>query len=347
MELKYLKPKHKRRLEKYGVQESSKDVIYVQTADNWELAICRYHPLDNTNGFKHKTPVLLCHGLQSNRLTFELDAENSLVRHLLGLGYPVYSMDLRGRGLSQQPGQGGKKYGWGFFDYLHYDIPTCIKAVCDDAEVDKIHYIGHSMGGILIASHAAITESPAIKSAISIGSGLDYSQSKSVLKKLLPFHFNVARHLPAIPLFLPDKVMGFLTGWSKKGIDPALTVPNNVELDVYKKMVMTTFSPISEPVITQLSPALTEEQLGDSEHGKYQARLEEKGYPFPFLSMAGSRDLVCPLPATKTIGTDWMGFGKKFGHQHEYGHMDLIIGKHVQNEVYPHISDWLEKHNDS
>ena len=35
-------------------------------------------------------------------------------------------------------------------------------------------------------------------------------------------------------------------------------------------------------------------------------------------------------------------FGRVNGHKNDYGHDDLVIGKHARQEVYPTILEWLD-----
>lgn len=38
-------------------------------------------------------------------------------------------------------------------------------------------------------------------------------------------------------------------------------------------------------------------------------------------------------------------FGPAHGHQHHYGHFDVIVGKNASLEVWPHIQEWLDEHD--
>ncbi|MDY7025851.1 MAG: hypothetical protein SVC26_05870, partial [Pseudomonadota bacterium] len=100
--MKFLTKKAAARLRKYEIKEAAADIFYTTTPDGWELAISHYQPQENVE--QKPTPVLLCHGLGSNRITFDIDEQNSLVKPLLQAGYKVYSMELRGHGLSQKAG---------------------------------------------------------------------------------------------------------------------------------------------------------------------------------------------------------------------------------------------------
>lgn len=71
------------------LQNSTNDCLYfVTTPDGWRIALTHYPPSNSTsssNSNKHKKfPVLLCHGLSANRITFDMGPEPfpSLARYL-------------------------------------------------------------------------------------------------------------------------------------------------------------------------------------------------------------------------------------------------------------------------
>jgi hypothetical protein len=67
------------------------------------------------------------------------------------------------------------------------------------------------------------------------------------------------------------------------------------------------------------------------------------------LLISGSRDLQCPSEAVEETVRRLSGArevrvmhcGTKHGHAREYRHIDLILGKNAQHEVWPHLLDWL------
>jgi predicted alpha/beta hydrolase len=72
---------------------------------------------------------------------------------------------------------------------------------------------------------------------------------------------------------------------------------------------------------------------------------------FPVLLMAGSHDLIAP-PAAVGLAqelvsgpTTWIQLGTEHGHRADYGHGDLVIGRHAPEEIFPLISTFLEKHS--
>jgi fermentation-respiration switch protein FrsA (DUF1100 family) len=71
----------------------------------------------------------------------------------------------------------------------------------------------------------------------------------------------------------------------------------------------------------------------------------------PMLVIAGSRDRLTP-PAdlerlVGRIGSEDKTFfvaGHAGGLDHEYSHVDLVLGRFAPDEIYPRVADWLDAH---
>jgi hypothetical protein len=73
------------------------DLHYVSTRDGWRIAVVHYKARTDAST-KHKYPVLLCHGLSSNRLAYDMGADQvSFARYLANEGFDVFAIELRGK----------------------------------------------------------------------------------------------------------------------------------------------------------------------------------------------------------------------------------------------------------
>src|SRR5205085_10796008 len=94
-------------------------------------------------------PVLLCHGLASCAATWDMGHGPSLARWLAARGHSVFALELRGAGESDRPRPLGRKsYGFGVHEYLTADIPSAVERVLEATGAERLHWVGHSMGGI-------------------------------------------------------------------------------------------------------------------------------------------------------------------------------------------------------
>ena len=71
----------------------------------------------------------------------------------------------------------------------------------------------------------------------------------------------------------------------------------------------------------------------------------------PMLVIAGSRDRLTP-PAdlerlVARLGSRDKSYflaGHASGLAHEYSHVDLVLGRHAPDEIYPRVTEWLDAH---
>ena len=152
-----------------------------------------------------------------------------LARYLSLRGFDVWSLDLRGHGQSEKPKFfDSQYYAWGFEDFLKEEIPLALDYLRENALTKQIHWIGHSMGGVLLYCFLALGNSSQIKSGVIIGSSLDYSSSESGLRKIKKFK-NLIRILRVIPLGITSKILSVFVGYCFNRLESFNYWPNNVE----------------------------------------------------------------------------------------------------------------------
>ncbi len=133
---------------------------YAYTADGWRLGVRHYRP---EHPDPNKLPVVLCHGLGLNA-TFWTITDNHLPAQLNARGYEVYVFDIRGSGENGRPGRNdrinralrhtpfrerGERW-WNVNDLMRYDVPAILDYVQRDTGRDRVNWVGHSMGGMLM-----------------------------------------------------------------------------------------------------------------------------------------------------------------------------------------------------
>lgn len=339
----YVSSAEKKRMQKWQITELSQAVHFVKTADNWNIAISAYTKPEQVN---KPYPVLLCHGLGSNRLAYNLDKTHSLGLFLAEQGYDVYAVDLRGHGLSEKPGVGGsdKKWNWGFNDYAYEDLPAVMEKVQQLSGKPKLHFIGHSMGGILLYCLQALNSNLPIQSGMTIGSTLNYHDSKTVFNLFVKFK-PLTSLINKAPIHLTALFSSYMTRFSRAFIDPVYVSADNVSIENYQKLMDNAMQASTAKVLADLALAINGEGMKNREGLDYESLLEKNSYTFPILAIAGARDTQCSPEAASRFGTDWKNFGKKYGHKVDYGHMDLISGEHSPQEVWPEIQNWLDTHS--
>jgi len=329
---RFLSRRRKRHLEKWSVHETAREVLFARTGDDWTIALSRYG-----SRAERRYPVVLCHGLAANRHVWDLEASRSLARHLADTGFDVFALELRGHGRSEKPPYGKKTYDWSFFDYVQRDAPAAIDAVVRTTGASKVHWVGHSMGGILLLARLALGEAR-IASGTTIGSSLDYSNTGSAFEgliKLLP----LTRVLNPVPLGPFAAAMAPSALAFDNPIDRFNVYPANIDRELYRKLTAVGFHPVPRGVLRDLAGGFRSGGLRLPDGSMCVKQLPSS---VPVLSMAGTEDRQCSPTAARRHGTAHAVFGKVHGTREEYGHFDLIVGDRARTEVWPTLVDWLE-----
>ncbi|MCZ7582260.1 MAG: alpha/beta hydrolase [Deltaproteobacteria bacterium] len=156
---------------------------FLTTPDGWTVALHEYRPPEGAPARTH--PVLLAHGFGGNHHIFDFAEGLSVARYLAARGHRVFSLDLRGAGDSEKVALfSAKTFSWTFDAYRRHDIPAAIDAVLRLTGAKKLHWIGHSMGGML---------------GYDLGRGEDADRLASVTAISAPGRLAPAQNVPSAP----------------------------------------------------------------------------------------------------------------------------------------------------
>lgn len=119
-------------------------VSYAHTADGARLALTEVRPISPDLSV---SPALLVHGFAQTRDAF---LAGPIPRQLAARGVRTFVAELRGHGRSRMD-LGGRAFSGRqtLFDHLHRDLPALIAHVLEQTGAVRLHYMGHSMGGLL------------------------------------------------------------------------------------------------------------------------------------------------------------------------------------------------------
>jgi len=353
----------------------TKKYYYTYTDDNILLALRRYR---TQNPSPDKDPVILCHGLSYNLLFWDLRDDVSLAMYLARAGYDVWSLSLRGAAPSSQPLNSSirklvhfnldpeslltiqkrirdlKMLDWSVDDHIRYDVPAAIKFVQSQTQHNHVHWIGHSMGGMIMFAYLQqipVDEQSGVKSFVAAGVPMVMFHP---LSKPMEFLQDIQ-----LALKLGSHIVGSSAPATWGVIFGNINTPRNKLLYNNDNM--------DGGILRDLFRR-AEEEISPSELRQFLKLVESER----FQSLDGSIDYTAGLPRIKTptyflVGTldnmatvgavrycyRQVGSGqKKFGlfgqvnaYRADYGHNDIFIGKHAREEVYPTILDWLQLFN--
>lgn len=311
--------------------------LRVKTQDDVTLCVERVGPEGDCKG-----AVVLCHGLSANGLAFDLPGR-SLARFLAEQGYECFIPDLRGARHSTQP-----KGGWCIDDYIEQDLPAVLDLVREQALKGPIHWLGHSLGGLLFVMYASEHPETFVQRVITVASGLNYSQGDSVyhgLRKALPW----ARPLRKLPMGIANQVASRFSKYVHLPIENMKFYRPNVEAEVIQTLMSEGFGPVPTALLADLNTSFEAGGLARCKGTFPYADLWPL-YRFPTLMLAGSKDAQCPVEAVDGSARmishldelSVLAFGREHGHYEDYGHFDLLVGRHAPTEVWPHLVEWLD-----
>jgi alpha-beta hydrolase superfamily lysophospholipase len=326
------------------------ELRFATSDDGWRIALHRYRPAAGAPRRRH--PVILCHGLAANRVTFDLDADVSLARRLAELGFDVFCLELRGHGVSEPARLAGpRRWGFSFDDYLARDVPAAIDEVRALSRAPRVHWVGHSMGGILLYAHLASGGARALASGTAIGSGLDYTGSASAYHSVLPLR-RYGRLTPMVPIGAAMILSAPWTGRAGSALERFNLWPDNVDPRLVRRLHARCFHAVSTPVLLQLATAFEPGGLRSYDsRRRYLDDLRGAAATTPVLAVVGDRDAQCPpdagaIPLGALAGRTRLSVhGVEHGHGSHYGHFDLLIGRRARGEVWPAIEGWLAEHD--
>ncbi|MCA8924635.1 MAG: alpha/beta fold hydrolase [Planctomycetes bacterium] len=324
--------------QRYGVDPAADEVHTIHTPDGWRLALSRYRAQEA----RLAHPVLLVPGLACNRVAYDLDPERSLARWLAARGVDAWVVELRGHGLSQRPRWGAtQRYGYSFDTHATLDLPAAIEGVLARTGAPALHALGHSLGGMLL--YAALSRGEArLRSAITVASALDHSEAPSDFHALLGAA-PLVELLPATPIGAALRMAAPFGGrLPSNRLEEFNLWPPNVEPEFARRLHASAFHPVSTPVLVQLATAF---EPGGLRHADGSTRyLPPLGRAStPVLAFAGTRDRQCSPQAADTTLRAVGSRRRRLETLEDYGHFDLLIGKHAHEAVFPKVLAWLHE----
>lgn len=323
---------------------------FASTRDGWRIALHRYAAPPESHG----TPVLLCHGMGSNRFNLDGPGRTSLARHLHARGFDVWLVELRGagesrRGLALPP----IAWRWTFEDYVQHDAPAALDLVRRRTGRDKVLWVGHSLGGMVAYALLMTPAADRVAGAVTLASPGMSHVGRGAFERWTPLR-SLLRFAPErIPTGRLARLGAPLAGPLAKLLEAPLTEwgfrPENRELDVIRFMMRRGVEDLSRSLLAEFA-RWTEARRMSDRYDLFSFTDHLERVKVPMLVVAGARDGLTP-PEDLSAVFDRLGSsdktfvlaGRAGGFSHDYGHVDLVLSRNAAREVHPVVGDWLEK----
>ena len=316
------------------------EVHTVVTEDSWPIRMYRRMPANGQG-----EPVFLCHALATNHLNYELPIGHSVVDALVEAGYDCWTVDLRGNRNSPPP-KGMSRRSAHVEDYLTKDVPAALQHIHETTGFEQVHWIGHSMGGMLFYAYEATFGGENIASATTFGSPIGFKDTRvkngaiiawlaancpplfsAFVRGAAPFAKILRPQLPGLPLnwdnMHPD--LGTQAYYNLLEVPPAGVARDMNGWATRREWKMKNGELDVAAALRQCQTPLL-------------AFFAKKD---PFVNLNDAEDFMDNLPIDDKA---MVILSKEEGCEKDYNHCDIPFSPNADIEVFAHIVDWLGEH---
>lgn len=275
-----------------------------------ELALTRL----GRAGFEYDrgVPLILLPGSFSNRRFWFSPKGIGLGAYLARAGFDVWIAEMRGHGLSPRNRDYQRNT---VSDYVRYDLPAIADFV-HELNPQKAHWLGHSLGGIILAGAL----------------GGHYLDEAKIASSVL-FGSQISR------VYWPLKIPP--VEWGSRFLLKRFSLLSGSRL---KR------GPEDEPislVVESLRWHGLFGRFGDAERDWWAGLAKVQ---VPVMAVAALGDKQDPAWACekllKQFGSplsEFLCLGKLHGFNSDFGHVEMLISKEARREVWPLVEQWLRK----
>ena len=312
---------------------------WTETADGWRLAVDHHRPAGPP-----RATVIMCPGLGVNRSFFDLTPEVSLARRLTRAGFEVFNCDLRGVGASAWMGPGAPPP-FVFETHVEHDVPALIALALARSGAHRVHWVGHSMGGmLLLAWLASRPDERRIASGTIMCSPASFAEAHRQARLAMAAADRVSRVMR-----VPSSVWPWMAP-----LMPAVRFRThlldfgNFDGPVLRALLARSHERIETPLLRQFARYVRDDVWTAEDGFDFRAALGNVTAPLYF--MAGAADRIAP---PGSVESGWRAvasplkrfdvFGVRTGHAIDYCHGGLACGRTAAVEVHPRVEGWLRE----
>ncbi len=317
------------------------DEIYtVTTSDGWSLRLYRRIPASGVG-----EPVFFMHSLASNHLNFEVPHGYSLVDYLLKAGYDCWTFDSRAC-RNAIPPRRSMRYASTVDDILLKDIPPALQTIRAVTGHDRVHWIGHSMGGMLLYAYDATFQTNEIASGVTLGSPPGF-------KGYEHFSHRTLIQLDRIAYPILDRVFRGLAPYYHVWHPKSRLVPINWDNVHPKFRTKEIFHAIEMPLpgIGEQMDQWASGKPWTVNGGKVNVESHLSKLRFPLLAIFGGIDPFISQQRAQAFVNAIENPDKKIiirsralGDSANYNHIELPFAIEAEKEIFEPILDWLDTH---
>ncbi|MEL6179036.1 MAG: alpha/beta fold hydrolase, partial [Myxococcota bacterium] len=327
----------------YHHTDTCPDAIhFAQTDDGWRVALHRYRRPERAT---RAAPVLLCPGMMVNRRLMDLTPDRSLARTLSDVGFDVWVLEVRGVGASTRPSWlHNRTWEITFEDFVDRDAPAAIGLIRAQTGADRVHWMGHGLGGMI---GAAVAQQPTSKLA---SLALIGSSGRPKLPAGVRFGVSMAWMLSWLPSASTKALSAFLAPfYIPTPLDAVLVRSENLAPEAARVALAHMAEDLPMPLLRQCSRwAMVGEMVSSRDDRNFTQALDQ--IQVPLLGVAADDDRLATPSAVRYaveraastrkayINIGGEGAGARLT---PCGHLDMLIGDAAARDVFPRLAGWL------
>ncbi|MDZ4858796.1 MAG: alpha/beta hydrolase [Candidatus Hydrogenedentes bacterium] len=316
------------------------EVHIVTTEDGWKLRLHRRKPRSGKG-----EPVFFMHSLAANHLNFEVPHGHSLVDYLVKTGYDCWTFDSRACRDAIPPRRSMRNTAT-VDDILTKDIPVALEKIRSVTGYDSAHWIGHSMGGMLLYAYDAAFDGEGIACGVTLGA---------------PPGFKGYRHVSHDALVRLNRRAHSLLALVFRGLAPyydiwrptSRYVPINWDNVHPRLRAREMFHTVEMPL-----PGIGAQMDGwaagkpwkvDGGTVDVEAHLKHLRIPLfaifggidPFISQARAKEF---FESIEYSDKRMVFLSRALGDSANYNHIELVFSVESESEIFQPICKWLNAH---
>jgi len=274
--------------------------------------------------------------------------EYGLAEYLSSLGYDCFVADLRGDPETEAPAGKGR-FDFNLDDHVQHDMPALVAAVQQSTGSERMHMVGHSMGGVIIGSYMSFFGDEPVQSAVIVASPFRFRNNPDIYL-FGAEHIKTIHRLPTFPVASSQKTLGRLLGAFDLWIEVFLYNPDNMDAKRLLAFSQGGLAATPAKVLAQFADNMRDNSNRTWDRSfDYTANLSR--ISAPSLWIAGKADEICQ-PVNVRLGYEVAGgsdkqyflAGRSNGFKVDYGHGDLLLGVYTADEIFPLIEVFLAEH---
>ena len=328
------------------------EVAHPVTSDGWPLTVEHVPPAPGTAA--RKRPVILCHGVLSNRRFFEIEGEDSLPAVLSRDGFDVWLVEMRGRPDAGSPGWylGKRTYDYDLDSFVGADMDALLAYVLAKTGARDVAWLGHSLGGMIAYARLGSMGDRRIGALVTVGSpGFFAPASHHLLRG-----YELSPALALLPM-LPVRALAAIDATLRLPLAPSMLTDTifqteNIPDATYRTLERIAVSDASKPEMRQFLRSVLRGEFVSAD-GRVSYTDSLSAIHVPSLVVVGRADeLADPLVGRGVydrLGSsdkELLIAGKAEGFSVDFGHVDLLVGPAARREIFPRIVRWLEEHGE-